>query len=263
MVKTRFRPQTNGFAFVNSWTFDQDENDKMKQTLEASIGNTSNWTMGSLAGWVDRFLLPVLRKWSATAVPQYYGLCGGMAAAALDYFLVDGKLPRGKDYNDVPTNDTPEGSAVRQYLMQRQLESMALNFPKLLLWMGIQHVDLPFIQGDGPPWLRHQSFDEWNELKGYLDRGSPWPIMLIGTSTSPFHNHQVLAYGYNDPDNGTGTLFIYDMNCPDQENTIKLDFRQSVLVAEESCADPNRGPLRGFFCNSYTRATPPTIKDER
>jgi hypothetical protein len=137
---------------------------------------------------------------------------------------------------------------------------MTLNFPKLLAWMVMLHVDIPFVEGDGAAWLLARSKDEWVELKEHIDAGTPWPMMLIGSSASPFNNHQVLAYGYDDPDDGTATMFVYDMNCPGRENRIALDFRGSILQAKETCADERRGPLRGFFCNSYRPADPPLVK---
>lgn len=259
MGKTPFRPQTNGFAFVNSWKFSPEEDTKMKQTLALSANSVAGVQDVGFGAMFNKTLKPVLRRWLKGALPEYYGLCGGMADAALDYYRVGKPLPRGTGYSDIPTDDTPEGRALRGYLLRRQLESMALNFPKLLLWMAILHIDLPFIEGDGPRWLLNHSFDEWAELKGHLDSGSPWPLMLIGNSTSPFNNHQVLAYGYDEPSDGKGVIYVYDMNCPDHETTIALDFTQTVLEAQESCPNTARGPLRGFFCNIYQPAEPPEV----
>lgn len=257
MGKTNFRPQADGFAFVNAWKFSLEEDDQIKQTLTHSANNVSPGDNGGLVNMAKRILKPVLRKWTKDSLPEYYGLCGGMACAALDYYQVKTPMPRGSGHNDLPTSDTPEGQALRSYLLRRQLESMALNFPKLLFWMGVQHVDLPFIQDDGPRWLLNRSREEWQELKGHINGGSPWPLMLVGSSTDPFHNHQVLAYGYEQKANQIGVIYVYDMNCPDAETTITIDFGQQVLEAQESCADAARGPLRGFFCNIYHRADPP------
>lgn len=259
MPKTGFRPQKDGFAFVNSWTFDIKENDRMVNGLTHSAGNVSSSMVGNLSSIADGVITPTIKRLVAGAAPQSYGLCGGMAAAALDYYAHGKRLPRGKDVHDLPTNETPDGAKLRSYLLNRQLESMAFNFPKLLAWMVMLHIDLPFIE-DGPKWLLQQSKSEWQALKAHIDAGTPWPLMLIGSSASPFNNHQVLAYGYDEPENGTGTIYIYDMNCPDQENTLKLDFRQEMLVAEESCPQAPRGPLRGFFCDVYSRETPPDVE---
>lgn len=259
MSITTFRPQTDGFAFINAWTFDIAEQEQLQKALQSALSGTRSSLMGSLVGQTTKHLFPTLHPWIVRALPPTYGLCGGMAAAALDYYRISVKVPRGRDVRDLPTYDTSEGTMLRSFLLRRQLESMALNFPKLLLWMGILHSDLPFIDIDGPPCLLRHSMLEWVDLKTHIDKGSPWPLMLVGATMNPFHNHQVLAYGYDDPGDGTGTIYIYDMNGPDREHTIALDFRQELLQAEESCSNTDRGALRGFFCNVYVQREPPAI----
>ena len=55
------------------------------------------------------------------------------------------------------------------------------------------------------------------------------------------HNHQVLATGYDDPGDGTGTLYLYDNICPDSETVIRLDFRDGRKFATE-----NAGPQKVY-----------------
>jgi hypothetical protein len=258
MKKTSFQPQQNGFAFINAWTLEHGEEAEMKQSLAKSTDRATATLAPRMAAFSGTFL-PLVRQWVASAMPQSFGLCGGMAAAALDYYSRGRPTPRGKGVNDLPTSATPEGAALRRYLFNRQIESMQQNFPKLIGWMIMQHVDLPFVSGDGPAWLLEQSKLEWTALKAHIDAGTPWPITIIGTSTSPFNNHQILSYGYEDAGDGTGTIFVYDMNCPDKENSLRLDFHGAVLQAQETCADERRGPLRGFFCNDYRPAEPPDV----
>ena len=258
MRKTDFRPQTNGFAFLNAWTFEPAEEQEMRQSLAVSAERATA-TVGAQLGALVGMVRPMLERMVANAAPKNYGLCGGMAAAALDYFHAGQPTPRGKSIDDLPDRSTPEGAELRRYLTERQLESMAQNFPKLIAWMVMLHIDVPFVEGDGAAWLLARSKDEWVELKQHIDAGTPWPVMLIGSSASPFNNHQVLAYGYDDPDEGTATVFVYDMNCPGRENSLTLDFRGAVLQAQETCPDARRGPLRGFFCNAYRPADPPDV----
>lgn len=275
--KANFDPLKQGFAFINSWEFTPHEDQEMRRALDGSLNDVSNGrssasgtyaatfgggssasSVGGVGAWADSVLLPAIKKWAGNAAPQNYGLCGGMAATALDYYASGKPLPRGAGMNDLPNHTTREGSTLRSYLMRRQIDSMAANFPKMLFWMAMLHIDIPFLR-DGPAWLLDRVKEEWQELKSLIDRPTPWPITLIGTSTSPFHNHQVLAYGYEDPGDSMGTIFVYDMNCPTGEQSIKLDLRGEMLQAQESCADPNRGPLRGFFCNNYASVTPPEL----
>lgn len=223
MQKTPFQPYIHGFAFVNSWRFT----------------------------WKD----PLLRK-GARFLPQHYGLCGGMAFAALDYYLLNQPLPRGTGPTDWPSRKTSTGRILHNYLWKRQLESWFGIVPRLFTWMIMLHSRV-HVHGAG--WLLEQTKGEWRSLKGYIDRAVPWPICLVGRTTDPFNNHQVLVYGYDDPGDGTVCLYVYDMNCPDRENTIWLDFRGDALHALESCASTARGALRGFFCAPYTPAIPPRI----
>jgi hypothetical protein len=77
----------------------------------------------------------------------------------------------------------------------------------------------------------------------------------------------VLACGYDDPGDGTGTIYVYDMNSPGNcpngepqtvEQKLQIDFRGSGLADTESCPG-ERGPLRGFFCSAYSEVQPPEI----
>ena len=80
----------------------------------------------------------------------------------------------------------------------------------------------------------------------------------MGTTNDPFSNHQVLATGYDDDGGGRGTIYLYDMNCPGAEQTIRLDFSGESLLAEESCLGA-RGKLQGFFCEEYLPVRPPAL----
>ena len=59
----------------------------------------------------------------------------------------------------------------------------------------------------------------------------------------------MLALGYEEDDEDTGTIYLYDPNCPGQESTIRVSFAGPVLDAEELCPGPQA--LRGFFCEQY------------
>jgi hypothetical protein len=68
----------------------------------------------------------------------------------------------------------------------------------------------------------------------------------------------VLALGYDDPGDGTGTIAVYDSCCPCSGHTIRLDFRGRSLSADESCASAKAGTRwKGFFCDVYSPARPP------
>lgn len=269
MSKTSFRPETNGFAFINSWTFDQNEPDEVRQVFTGAI-NAALLLLGGIFWGGTLVMFSVGRKlmdWVTSSGVISYGLCGGMAFAALDYYKTGVTLPKGTGPNDQPTRATPAGATLRAYLWRRLLDSLRDNVATVLAWMAVLHVipqRWPF--RGGAPWLLAESKKQWDELKKHIDAGDPCPIALIGETKDPTQNHQVLAYGYEDHRDGTGVIYVYDMNSPGivppgsqgaTEQTIAVDF--GLLVAQESCPSKTRGPLRGFFCEVYTPAQPPDI----
>ena len=105
MIHTGFDPAVNGFAFANSWQIGSDERAAIEKLL-AGIGKTPGlvrrWPM--LAFALGR-LNKQLDAWAKVGFDEHYGLCGGMAFAALDYFKrPDLTLPRGSDANTRPGN---------------------------------------------------------------------------------------------------------------------------------------------------------------
>jgi hypothetical protein len=76
----------------------------------------------------------------------------------------------------------------------------------------------------------------------------------VRNSISIFDNHQVLALGYEEDDEDTGIIYLYDPNCPGQESTIRVRFVGKVLEAEETCGGTQE--LRGFFCEDYEFVDP-------
>jgi hypothetical protein len=256
MPKTGFRPEKDGYAFINSWQFDAYDKQRMEGAITGAVGNAVNSLGGGAGKMLKGTLASQVTGWLAGAVPDGYGLCGGMTFSSRDYFLAKKPIPRGKSETDHPDPNTDKGKALRDYLWRRQLESLQLNAPQLLGWMFMLH--LPDFFG-GPDWLHDRAKEEWVKLKAHLDKDGPWPICLIGSSTSPFNNHQVLAYGYDDNGAGMGVIYVYDMNAPNHEQTIQLDMRGRTLVAKESVPNAARGPLRGFFCEAYTPVDPPRL----
>jgi Repeat of unknown function (DUF5648) len=110
--------------------------------------------------------------------------------------------------------------------------------------------------------LLDRSKSEWETLKTHLRRGEPWPIGLIGETNNPIHNHQVVAYGFEEHSDGSSLVYIYDNNFHNTEVKIWLDFSRSELQALESNPSKTRGQLKGFFCEAYTVKTPPTLHSD-
>lgn len=274
MPKSNFQPATQGFAFLNYWELDESDTDAVFNVLNDTAGPALSALMplfGNvlvLAGLALR-----LKSDAGNANPQIYGLCGGMAFAALDYYTAGIPIPAAKV---VPTRTTLAGGTMRDYLQRRQIDSLCDNLPTVLKWMTmLNYVPQWWSFNSGAPWLLEQSKGQWETLKSNIDSGHPTPLALIGTTKDPMGNHQVLAYGYDAPDpavsaEGTGVIYVYDMNCPgmaptvncpDGERTIRVDFRGKVLAAAESCPSAQRGPLRGFIVEKYSAVTPPVVQD--
>ena len=193
MPKTSFRPETHGFAFVNSWTLDESESAQIRRILASAI-NAALLTVSPVL-FAPLVVLGLGRRLSeaiAGGLPQMYGPCGGMAFAALDYYKTGLPLPRVTGPSDWPTRKTPKGAALRNYLWQRLIESLTIGrvAANMLASMAALHMmpkRWPF-RGGGL-WLLALTRLQWRRLKRHIDAGEPWPIGLVGTTKDPFSNH--------------------------------------------------------------------------
>jgi hypothetical protein len=261
MPRLAFRPDADGFAFQNSFNFDAAE----RAVLASQGFAVAGAAVAALA--LNPFLVPV----ASTAAAAYlafgplpiYGLCGGLAYAALDYWHAKVPLPRGSDRNDEPMRFTA-GGPVRDLLWSRLLDSLGSGgvLSRTLEWMLRLHV-LPGLTG-GARWLRAQTEQEWTRLKSHLDNGEPWPIALVGRTLSIWDQHQVLAYGYEIA-GGNINLLVYDSNAPHPEGTMEdtvltLEFRPTNALISGPSLTSGIGEVEGFFCSNYRqRAADPTL----
>ncbi len=265
MPKTNFRPEVDGFAFINSWVYDDNETQEVRALLQGAASLTgilrsvlpANPLVGLISRDVQNQLIPSINN----ALLERYGLCGGMAFAALDYYSNPNRnIPRGTDSNVQPTRDTPQGAILRSYLWRRLIDSLTANVSTFLLWIAfLHHVPDNAWLGGGPRWLSRQSLKECQKLKRYLDAGQPWPVGLVGTTPVATEDHQVVAYDYTESSDGSTTFYLYDMNCPGTGKTTTITFGDGRLKAVEQCSG-GRGPLQGFFCEQYAiNPDPPAV----
>jgi hypothetical protein len=272
--RTTFRPEVDGYAFTNSWTFDAQE----KVVLEQIVRDALEVLEVALSPIIMAIAGPAIIAEAALCGPfapicigetikaindgivsditgaieaEPYGLCGGMAFSSLDYWLKNWIVPRGNGRNDQPERSTPEGDTLRSYIWDRLIKSIEDNAGTFLKWMGALHID------GGAGWLRDHSVNQWVDLKLGIDSGQPVTLGLVGTTWNPLNNHQVLCYGYKDNGDGTGEMYLYDNNAPGVESVTTLDFNHTTLRAHEDAASSERGALRGFFCTVYGPKTPP------
>jgi len=259
-VRTAFRPDADGFAFPNSFTFDLTE-----RTALAGLSFLAAPAVASVVPVVGPFLAPLIGPAAAAYVElaplDVYGLCGGMCYAALDYWLGRVPLPRGGDKADAPLRGGP-GGGVRDLIWSRLMDSLIFGgvLTTTVEWMLRLNV-LPGLLGGGR-WLRAETMKESIRLQSHIDQGQPWPIALVGTTLSAWHQHQVLVYGYEETATGLD-LLVYDPNDEKQignpaDTRLSVDFSSeaAVTVSGPSLNTALMGTVVGFFCSAYSPAAP-------
>ena len=200
------------------------------------------------------------------AIPGVYGLCGGMAFAARDYFEAGVASP--------PDTTPPTSGPLFSYLWIRLLASFNLiNVPPgPARYMHLMNPALPDhetvasnagLAPRGRAWVMIN--EGWPKIMGDIASGHPSPLGLVTSkSLDPsriFDNHQVLAYGY-ELDGTDLVIWVYDMNSPNINNiTITL----SIADPQHTTAVSYSGTLGGdnriwcFFRPDYTFSSPPGV----
>ena len=260
-----WRNDADGFAFENSWTLDPIETNGLTAIAQPVVWSAVA-TIAAVLPFPDPILLTALGVAANIAIGRIsptveMGLCGGMAYASLDYWHARAPLPRGAHVGDQPMRVQPSGVLLRDFIWVRLIDSLRQGgaLQRTLEWsLLLNQVPSP-IGGAGA--LRTRTVLEWNRVKGSIDAGFPCPIGLIYTGRDVWYQHQILVYGYEDPGNGTGTMYVYDSNTPKQygdtsHSIVTLDFTGASLVATTP-SDATTGTLAGFFCTEYIRVPPP------
>ena len=261
-----WRNDADGFAFINSWSLDPVETAGLTALAQPAVWSAVG-AIAAVLPFPDPLLLTAAGVAANLAIGAVsptvgIGLCGGMAYASLDYWHARAPLPRGAHENDRPTRAMPAGVVLRDFIWGRLLNSLiqggALN--RTLEWsLLLNQVPSP-IGGAGA--LRSRTASEWNKVKGFIDAGVPCPIGLVYSGRNVWDQHQILVYGYEDPGNGTGTMYVYDSNTPMQYGatdnpssyTVTLDFTGPSLVA--TSPSDFGDTLAGFFCTFYVPLPP-------
>lgn len=192
---SEFRPSVHGFAFTNSFT---------GSPLPPALRDPGSPIGRALRGLAD----------GGTEVPQSFGLCGGMSAAAADFFYARASVP-------AVSKPPVFGTRFYDYIQQRQFDSlgsmgfMALKFAE---WMRLPDV------GENSTTRRTAA-----EVPGIVERlrsGQLVPLGLVKTKVGAgviWDNHQVLAYGVAAAGVDAVELRVYDPNYPgDDEHVIRI-----------------------------------------
>lgn len=215
--------------------------------------------LNAFSGFMLPFSVPLL---STIRVEGAYGLCGGMCAGAAD-FLLSGE--------EIPGSSAPPkpGTRLHRYLFRRSIDSFAAGetILRFARWM--------LLPDGGLNGTYRLTMSEWEGIRAALDAKRLVPIGQLRVkapniqqlSRDIWHNHQVLAYGYQEAAGGSVDIRIYDPNCPDKDDL--LIHADRVQVGEEegqpvfglssyaSDCFVRRRPLHGFFAIPYEAVDPP------
>lgn len=264
---SEFLPSLHGFAFRNSF----------------SVRSLTN-NLGPVA------------KLSMIDAQSTYGKCGGMSAAAADYFYARQRVPTRKE---VPGDGTP----LFNYITGRQIDSLGAGFDQVGKFLTV--MQLPDYFADAPEVTRtveHVTAPEARYLRSKLLRGEVVPVGLVYVAAKidangkpvratskrglPWDNHQVLAYKMQDREIENATVVdigIYDPNYPGNDNVIlRLRFfdadkplkgdnpsqsatrvSTTMIIGKDVAADGSMKKastrhVRSIFVMPYARAIPPT-----
>jgi hypothetical protein len=270
MPSTTFTHSIDGFAFTNHWTMTDDDWAQIEGVVDGLIaGALFTPPFDALALLIppgppasQLELAAIISGIIHANPPNEYGMCGGMAFAALDYYRLSWLPGRGErtapDGATQPDASRPGGLAARAYIRTRLLDSLRLNGLRFVEWVAVLNETFPF--SGGAKELLRRTRDEVQKIMYHLDRGNPWPVGLVGTGQL-WDQHQVLATSYSLPGDGTFVLGIYDSNQPDVECKLQLDLRGDVLTVVSREGYPERrdhlpAGLAGIFEEAYEFATP-------
>ena len=207
-----FRPSTHGFRFANHFAVP--------------------------------VLAPALRLFS---VPDGYGLCGGMAALAADFFHHGQPRPAQKK---APRT----GSSLHRALVRRQLDT----FGAAPAFSTVRRFADWTMATDAA--VRRHTIPEWQKTRDRLAEGILVQLGLLYARrlTRLHQNHQVLACGLASPT----AVRVYDPNLPLRDDvTIRLrpsrgDGQPGHVQWEQRAGGRVVRALRGFFVVPARRKPP-------
>lgn len=171
-------------------------------------------------------------KWTI-GLTEGKALCGGMAYAALDYFILRSTIP--------PVANAPvEGTALHKYIYDRQAAAHLNTIPKFVGSF------MPFFG----PLVSHGALNpenEYDRLVPILARGTPVPLCTVASGKG--HHVLAIACSPTRPMN----ISIYDPNVPHRTGTVTQIASNSYRNSLSSTA------WHGFFVDDAYTFNRPTV----
>jgi hypothetical protein len=268
-----WRTDSDGFCFVNQWTFDSAERVALSG-IATPIAAQAGPLLAALVpplfadpgtmATITTVAIAAVNTILNTATLPTYGMCGGMAYASADYWRAKMPIPRGGFFQDNPDRTTAGQAAVRNMIWGRLLDSLSGGgcMQQTILW-SLALNQLPQTLGGGTGTLSSWTAKEWVKIKATIDAGDLCPIGLIYNGRNLWDQHQILVYGYDDF--GTsGVLYVYDSNAPHMPGNAAHTGQFNVLTFNPSpggliatSPSDNHDSVAGFFATNYAAKTPP------
>ena len=188
-----------------------------------------------------------------------YGLCGGMAYAALDTLESSNgtTTPQGVGPPTKGLTSPPDSGPVFKYLYGRLVDSLTggntlFTMAKFMLFYSQHHRDV-------------ETFHAFtHEIVPAINAGNPIPLLLVESLKvdEVSENHQVLATGYfrRGNANGQAVVQVYDPNFPGRFmylNTHENNgWPSQIETYDEAGTEPSGTHFYGFFATDYTYHRP-------
>ena len=285
MPKTLFRPQIDGSRFEFIEEIGKKEINAVRRKFKSAVDDSLDFLNPLYSAALEIYDIKNSLADSVTGeIPPDFILHSGKIYFTLDYYYARRFFPKSVSKKE------KKSTRINTFFRSRILDGLNANAALLLCNTAIAYMipdrwlpeswlvdpikeelkQLKFVKDStidltlnlpsgGNLWLKETCGVEWDKLKKYLDAGKPWPIKLIGASLNPYENESVIAYGYEEPGDRTGTIYVSDLSCPRQEKALKLRFHGKNQITIESFDNSPDGNIRGFYCENYSPEPPPTI----
>ncbi len=243
-----FDPARDGFSFTNSFAWTEDDLDHLSRRLRplsalalAGAGAAGGRLAGrkasgagaivgggvGAAGLGDGIVRGIAQRWRS------FGLCGGMALAAVERWPARGRVATASLAKE----------PLRSLLRRRQAETLRVSLGRFMaLWTRAR------LDGSAHPPLAKAMAASVEHAARVIEGGRPVVLGLVGDAPDPTRNHQVVAFGVErGAASGEATFHVYDPNAPGLTRFIHTARLASDPRRTDVSTDIPTGPTaRGF-----------------